>query len=413
MRTVSPLYLPARRAVGSGEGILSCIPGSAVRGALLSAVNNTTGEQEEHETTALDFLSCSALLPLGQFEKGNPVIAPRSCVTCANQPGPRHSGGHGLHDRLFAAEIQRLLVEAQQLVAGSQFSSPRIAQDVRCPHCSPRSPGLLSAWNGMLVLEGDSARAVAPSVVTAVQHAPPQAHESPSLTVRQTLAKGQVFQGTVRIREEELSQQLTRICAEGNHLWVGADRGHGFGEIIVEQWRNSEHERSVADRISAFNAHIQQLAITVNLPVPDGVRYVGVLALDAIALSDDFGRQLTSLDGAAWADLLGLPADGVQVRSAWEAVTVVRGWNSRRGLPLSESIALAAGSVWLLRVTSVSEEELVSRLAFIEDAGIGARRADGLGRVSFCHDIHGVLTELSGAGVARADPAQLQEVSNA
>ncbi len=99
-----------------------------------------------------------------------------------------------------------------------------------------------------------------------------------------------------------------------------------------------------------------------------GSRIIVTLLSNAI-LHDAQGQPSLTLD-----DLLGAKAV-----ACFKAAEVVGGFNRTWGLPLPQSLALGAGSVFVYEGLSAEQRAKLDRWV---DSGIGERRAEGLGRIA-------------------------------
>jgi len=66
----------------------------------------------------------------------------------------------------------------------------------------------------------------------------------------------------------------------------------------------------------------------------------------------------------------------------------IRGWQASWGLPKPDDVAIKMGSVFLYRYTGDAFDELKDFLNELSYIGVGLRREEGFGRVTFCDSLH-------------------------
>lgn len=165
----------------------------------------------------------------------------------------------------------------------------------------------------------------------------------------EAIAAGQVF-GAVILSENADDLELLRTMVDGMEIYIGGSRSAGYGQVafketkIVSAWRecgqDSEHEEDL-------------IILTL---------------LSDLILRDSNGHFTTDLD-----EIIGCK----HVR-AYHAVKVVGGFNRKWGLPLVQTPALQAGSVFVYPARGIDGATLRKYLA----GGIGERRAEGFGRIA-------------------------------
>ena len=96
-------------------------------------------------------------------------------------------------------------------------------------------------------------------------------------------------------------------------------------------------------------------------------RVILTLLSDAILLGPD-GQPAHDLD----------PILGAEHQQAFAEMRLVGGFNRKWGLPLPQSLALQAGSVFVYRAEDIQKEVLDQ----LQQKGIGERRSEGFGRVA-------------------------------
>ena len=167
------------------------------------------------------------------------------------------------------------------------------------------------------------------------------------------IAPQQLFQAVILGAAADL-QTFKTLLDQQPRLWLGGARSAGYGEVTIactldDAWR---HE-------------------TANLPATSTTVTMTLLS-DAIVRDGD-GQYARSLSGA----MFGLLNATINWQRSAIKYTVVGGFNRTWGLPLPQTPALAAGSV--LTWDNVQPADL----ALLVERGIGERRNEGYGRISF------------------------------
>ncbi|MDT9692646.1 type III-B CRISPR module-associated Cmr3 family protein [Streptomyces sp. P9(2023)] len=224
----------------------------------------------------------------------------------------------------------------------------------RCPVCS-QSP--LVVGRGQVELGPDS-----PMVIIETTRI--------ELTTQETAATGQIF------TRQELAP---RSGSPGAHEVL---RGQiATGAISDDQlaWLTTDRVLRLGGR-RGTGGEVRYRAIpATSSPAPAGNPYTpdGELILRLLSpavLVDAAGRPSNRPDLARLAQSLGIAS--VEIARAWTRWERVGGWNAVARLPKPEDLAVAAGSVYLLKPTGDPGPAGLTRL--VED-GIGIRRAEGYG----------------------------------
>jgi CRISPR-associated protein Csx10 len=194
------------------------------------------------------------------------------------------------------------------------------------------------------------------------------------------------FQGTLRLSNPALQDELARLLQSATSLFLGSGRSRGLGEVEVKAWTETTVANSLPDRWQKFNDAAQHGGGN-----PD-IHYFSLTLLSHLALRDGLlcpvlgkikPQHFGLPDGVAWVRY----KDSDQSVLFLSAVTVP-GWNVALGLPKPDTVALARGSVLLGQCDSGQEQAVLARLAEIETEGVGERRGEGFGRVAACYPIH-------------------------
>lgn len=174
----------------------------------------------------------------------------------------------------------------------------------------------------------------------------------------EALLAGQAFRGAALLDDGALEQTVKDLL-QGDH-WLGASRTGGYGRVRIE----------VEKALSAKPGEILDEAADWEA----GDRSVGPGRLVLTLLSDAIVRRADgSCAGTLELDWLPEPA------CAFKRVTVVGGFNNKWGLPLCQTQAMAAGSVFIYEPDQAPDSTELHTLVW---KGVGERRIEGFGRVA-------------------------------
>ncbi len=174
------------------------------------------------------------------------------------------------------------------------------------------------------------------------------------------LAAGEVLAGAIVSPDDFDLEPLHRLLKNAPDLFLGGAHTAGYGHVevtslaLVENW-------------------------TEYAPVAEPGDVVIVTLLSDTILRGPDGQFSADMDGTL-TRLLNGNGNGPQLeaKTKYQRVGMVGGFNRKWGLPLVQTWALQAGSVFVYNADEVNAERLRSLVA----AGIGERRAEGFGRVA-------------------------------
>ena len=170
------------------------------------------------------------------------------------------------------------------------------------------------------------------------------------------LAAGEVLAGAVIAETEADLDELAQIIVPGEVRLGGAHlAGYGRAQLIEVKRQSRWKEAPTDEDISA-----NRVVITF---------------LSDVILRNKSGQ----VDGnitAALADALDLATDKLTPRGAYRRLRPVGGYNRKWSLPLPQSWAVQAGSVFVYETT----DDVVAALNKLAERGLGERRTEGYGR---------------------------------
>lgn len=194
----------------------------------------------------------------------------------------------------------------------------------------------------------------------------------------QAIAPGQTFAAVILAEESSDVTELKNLLPA--MLWIGGARSAGYGCVQVEavdqfDTKNGKHWREASAYTTGQVADIQV-----------GERLVITLLSDLI-VRHPCGAYANTLCHTLLSPILAESLYGPV--DAFRTMTTIGGFNRTWGLPLPQTPALAAGSVFVYEAT---QDISASALLDLENVGLGERRAEGFGRIA-CN-AHQVYPEL-------------------
>lgn len=195
--------------------------------------------------------------------------------------------------------------------------------------------------------------------------------ESGAVFQYDALEEDQTFAGWVLVEADEDVRLLSSLLQ--NVQRFGGSSNSGYGRVSIE----------VDDPIDVDQRPWREVSGSVET-IDAGQTFVVTLLSDALIRDPATGQHTWDVRPALQ-ELLGVAVEDAQPggdeerRSVWR-MEEVGGFNRTWGLPLPQAYAIAAGSVFVLRATSSISADAI---AAVEWRGIGERRAEGFGRLVF------------------------------
>lgn len=174
---------------------------------------------------------------------------------------------------------------------------------------------------------------------------------------------GQTFQGVILYEEvdEKIIQELLNIP----DIWLGGSRSAGYGHVKISDLKINDSWSEI--RTSPKKRTSDNLIITLlsDLIIRDDCgQYAAIPPTDLIA--EFSGKQSEELKTSL-----------NEYKTYMDSV-FVGGFNRKWGLPLTQVIAVKAGSVFVYEGVSVTPDQIHQ----LETTGIGERKVEGFGRVA-------------------------------
>lgn len=418
VETLSPLSITRHQNIaGLANSSLPYIPGSTLRGALAwqllqenPAVAKDPAFQQlfDHEG-----LRCGPLYPL-PAESASDIALPipltaRSCKQhegFARTPTPL-GRGHGVWDTLVHAVTEKAIQEARALGQTPPTEWQGLAACEQCGHANCTAP--LQRTGGYFVWErGEQSSRLRKSAValrllarTALL-AELESARPAALFSREAIDAGQRFAGFIDV-EPTMPPLLARILAAGAHLYVGAGRTAGLGKLVIKR---IDPERdplrrllgSLAPRLQAFQ---QRLAPSLQ----SAWAFAPITLLSDMILLDPYLRFAAEPTPTIIQNYLALaaqvapqqppppmPAD-LQLFLTVNGTKRIAGWNTaaKPARPRHDDYAVVAGSVFVLAAPPTQAQALTRLCLWLEENGLGERRAEGFGALAVAFPMHSTV----------------------
>lgn len=359
----SPLALHRSRTSVQYVETLDYIPGSSLRGSLAEAYLIQHGQPDDEFNDL--FLSGKVLYgDLWPVVDGSTVLIPATSQICKRF---RFEHKQSFKDMLLYA-----------------LESIKDKQKSLCPECGEP---LDRVGSGYL----SSISEVDPVITRSRLRANSAISRGTGSSAREmlftqhTLHGRQRFQGCIWLIDQTLREKIERLLPVGLHLYMGAGRSRGQGEVVIEDMQQCSSNCGLRERWQRFNEAAIHVAGETNFC------YFSLTLLSHLSLRDKLLRPVLSEISP---EHLGFQGGVEWVRHAsgrpvsFLSMVVVPGWNAAQGLPKSDTIALGRGSVMLFKCDRSLEQTVLTRLSQIENERLGERREEGFGRIAACYPIH-------------------------
>lgn len=181
----------------------------------------------------------------------------------------------------------------------------------------------------------------------------------------------QIFQAVVLYDSEE-DRSIIESLLQLEDVWLGGSQSAGYGHVKIELLNNDGEWYEVGIDSKKRIERNDNLTITL---------------LSDTIICDEWGQTVTDperlrqLFSESLNEEIKFQEDGIYASSL-----IVGGFNRKWGLPLPQTPALAAGSVFVFEKIDLEMQkfqEFMQNVETIEEQGIGERRVDGFGRVVF------------------------------
>jgi len=374
VETEQPVVLARSHFSGNIVHSLDYIPGSAIRGAMVSRFIEKNGKPENHWDKFKKYFCSDAV----RFE--NLYIAdganfvfpiPLSSKTCKAYSGflnddVRAGRYHGVSDYLLK-DVPESCPKCEQ--AKQETPIENITGFYSVP------PGRYDLARRTDVRKGYS-------IHNEIEDETQRTKEGVLYTLEH-IAEEQEFNGSIIFADEDIRKEFNDDVIGKNDeftLYVGQARSRGMGKIrVCSAFSDSPFtpilSLLIKERFASFAENCFSLT----------------LYSDAI-LVDEYLRCLTSLPATYLSKALEVELTLVRTFSSYHTVS---GWHAGAGLPKEDDSAITKGSTFLFRYNGNDRDKLIKGLEALEKEGIGLRRNEGFGRIVVCDPYHLEMSELN------------------
>jgi len=369
---------------------LEFIPGSAVRGAVARSFAESHGNNWKDNVIREAFLRSPALFsdfyPTLWRIPSRPI--PLSARTCKLYPGLAvgTSGreSHGTKDILIAATVVKKL---------SEFGVP-VVMDDRCKHCSSPLKGIYGFYLKQSPGEPKLDMSYRMNTKTAINRN------------RMTSAEGQLYSyelmDTMLESEEEdrirftgivtgLTDDLRRYLENlnGRNLFVGGARYRGFGQLKVAVKQQDEdilgNSNEWQQRMESFTEVIKTPLSAAGISGIEDRMYFSLTLLSDLILAPVgwSAKLIEEVENA-----LNIPDHCLELEKVITQTSYRGGYSDALGIRKDLFPVVRRGSAFVFSCKNIAQQYILGSLPELLRRGIGARREEGFGRVSFCDPFH-------------------------
>ncbi|MEL6454876.1 MAG: CRISPR-associated RAMP protein Csx10 [Cyanobacteria bacterium J06623_5] len=208
------------------------------------------------------------------------------------------------------------------------------------------------------------------------------------------------FKSTIIIPESDdlAASLLTFLQTHCTHLRIGGSASRGLGKVQVTASALQDHTVTALDqRVEAFNQLLKSRwrfwDALGSRPDPTESKLFFSLTFQADAILTDRWRRTVVITPDMLAPSLGIEAKQIEMHMASSSHEYRSGWNAAWGLKKDTALVTKRGSVMLYSVPKQLKENVLSKLATLEQTGIGERCCEGYGQLRICDEFHKVMRE--------------------
>lgn len=360
LRLLEPVLVSQAESGEENSAIgLSFVPGSAIRGALVARylAAEDPGDFAENDEARSLFLDGTVVFLNAYPSPEKERLLPRPLSWFTEKKQAREERGT-LYDWAVDDSIELEQPKPPQDAAFCDLTVPKSELELE--------PGMISplddeseAFFADTELEDAEAKFYTPAREINVHIALVKANtrtDANKVYRYEALAAGEILAGAIVASDDFDLEPLQTLLEENPDLFLGGAHTAGYGHTQVES-------------VTLVKGWTEYEAVDT----PEKLVIVTLLS-DTILRGPD-GQFSADMDGAL-ARLLEL--SDLQAKRKYQRVGVVGGFNRKWGLPLVQTWALKAGSVFVYDANEVD----ANRLRALVGNGIGERRAEGFGRVA-------------------------------
>ncbi|MEM2913997.1 MAG: hypothetical protein QXH91_01155, partial [Candidatus Bathyarchaeia archaeon] len=383
---------------------LEFLPGSAIRGAVAKSFSSVRGGWKDiavREAFLHNPVIFSNFYPNATAQPYLPKPVPLSARTCKAFPGfqcqaatAKERASHGTKDILIAATVVKLLRE-QGIPALFEDACEYMEDGKRCNSALKQLEGFyLYPYR-----DGEASKKVSrrTTTKTAINRSRFTSSDgqlysyevlNPRLECFEEITQPEKrrlrFIGLVR----NLSNELKEYLAEKKPLLIGGAKGRGFGKMKIKNLTDikDESHNDLKQRFDKFTSLVQELLRATGHPKANRLFFSLTLNSDLLLPP---GSKMDYLKGEV-ERILKLPERGLELEKAFVRIDYRSGFNEALGIQKDLLPVLIRGSSFVFSCNPDDniKESIINSLFSLLRNGLGWRREEGFGQISFCDPFH-------------------------
>jgi CRISPR-associated Csx10 family RAMP protein len=363
------------------------IPGSSVRGALAKTFVNSQNGDWGNDTFRRAFLKSPVLFsdfyPTTQRIASKPI--PISAQTCKAYPGlniqDQDKESHGSKDILIAATIVKKLRE---------MGLNAVLDDKCC--CGSPMKGIYGFYLAELHQEPKLELSYRTNTKIAISRsrmvsAEGQLYSYKFMDTMHNTGEPLKFIGFVTDLIDEFKAHL--ISLNSGYIFVGGTRYRGFGKVKIEvEELNKSFIGSVEDwqkRMETFTQKVKTPFLSIGMEGIDDYLFFSLTLLSDLILAPPAWSEslISEVKRILKIEDSFLKLENVIARTYYRG-----GYSDAMGIRKDLFPVVSRGSAFVFSCMQNDRETILSNLPELLREGMGARREEGFGRVSFCDPFH-------------------------
>lgn len=214
---------------------------------------------------------------------------------------------------------------------------------------------------------------------------------------RRVVEEKQDFWGILDVEDAEQMEPFKEFLDDASHnelIYIGNGKTRGLGKITIRHCAAPDDPSKVADsepdgvkdRVERFNQKLRRAANVRNVSIPQDAMFIPVTLQSDMILKDDLLRSKTAMTPDDVSRLWGI--DNMETVCQFTNTQRVMGWNGVNKLPDADDMAIAMGSVFLFAYFGQANDDFWTMLFQAQAAGVGERRHEGFGEITFADPFH-------------------------
>lgn len=384
LQTLSPLLL-SDKPIGEKSSIYqskSYITGSSLRGAFIDLWRRSKELGKEEVTVEVEkfFLSDGIVFENAYFKNGLPL--PNTAQTCKQFPGFFYEeGAHGVKDNLLSQYNNTDNFDSENILCaeGSCESIMKPFDGFVSEKYNPQTLDVESYTLEKVSFMEAGHVAIDPDTKTKIKS---------ELYFESAIAIGNTFQGIIHVPPHIESEVLS---LKGKTLRIGSKRTSGYGMVEISDitlWdskvASDNFEEltvpSLQERMVLFQKAAERIGINKAI--------FSLTLLSDMVIRDSYFRFHNKLTPAILSEITGCSFDECDLIHTSVQTQRISGWNQMWRTESEEILVIKSGSTFLYEMKNGEANQWISKLANIENCGLGERIHEGFGQVVVCHPFH-------------------------